>query len=487
MSAPEQKIERFMEGLTNPEAFQMIADVKPGDPQFAALIQYISSKQLSQKDLLVDFGAGGGVLAHVLNRALRDHAPRYIAVDMNEPLDALSLPVAIHNNSQKISVSDQFNGWLRENGPNVSIVVIRNVLHELPIKETAELFFNLLNSISRKTEIYIQDMVTLPRAERNRAGWQPDLLKLFLEQSGFATTMYEQQSYSGTNWFAMMATVRESKVTFAELLAKCQGARRTQQSRTISKLKDKAIDTAEFVRLTNDSGALTVQLADIEPLPERPEYPLENVGVRTVPKQQFGPGDFAIETENRLRQTSGIVAVISRKNIIDFDSQLARCQKRLLLSGLSLRKFFGNQVSLELCERLVFRSHGSVKLVMSDPTSPLALLRSLEPAYGGNAQTFLDELNGAIADAKIFYETLVEKFGKPPDDKIDFRISSRIMYSSCVIVDNLALVSGYSSYTTGSTGLCFAFDSRQVATNDTFRVIEADFDHLWSTATSIIR
>ena len=51
---------------------------------------------------------------------------------------------------------------------SIALVVVRDVLHEMNIIETGRLFAALNEHLLESAEVYVQDMASLPRAERGR-------------------------------------------------------------------------------------------------------------------------------------------------------------------------------------------------------------------------------------------------------------------------------------------------------------------------------
>jgi hypothetical protein len=487
MPEPEPKVAKYLDGLSNPEAFQKRSDIKPGDPQFVALNQYIAGKtNLKETEAVLDIGAGGGVLAHVIDEVWTTGAwcPHYVAVDLPEPLDSLSLPTRVHNNSRKVPMNQFYESELETLKDKVSLVVIRNVLHELSIEETASLLFALLANLRPDAEIYIQDMATLPRLERNRAGWDSKIIESQLNKVGFQVSGIHQSSHTGTKWFSLIAKVRDQKFGKNEISTALVDGRKEQLQRIHARLEEN-IENAEYVQLINDSSAITHLLSKTTPLEEPAKYPLEEIGICTRPLQSFGANDFAVISKSELYTASGLKAALSRKSLIDFPAQLARCTSRAYFSGLSLRKFFTDTKSEDLCGRLVYEYKGCVRLLMLSPDSPFATLRSSEPAYGDNSEVFFEELNESLVAAKAFVNRLTEKFGKATPESFDIRISRRAMYASYVIIDDIAFVSRYSSLTTGSAGVCMIYEGGKHAKGE-FRVIEGDMEAAWNHAASII-
>lgn len=151
------KLSKYLEGLSSPEPAPPQGP-KQGDPQLAALAQYLATKKhLNERDIIVDFGSGSGVLGTLIDKMWRDEPrlPRYFAVDRPEPLAALSLPARVHNNSKKINVEDFYGHELASHAGSIALVIIRNVLNELNIGETAQLFAALNEYLLQTSEIYI--------------------------------------------------------------------------------------------------------------------------------------------------------------------------------------------------------------------------------------------------------------------------------------------------------------------------------------------
>src|SRR3970040_468521 len=101
------RIKALIDGLSRQEESQA-REGKAGDPQLSALCQFLAQSDLTDSKVIVDFGAGNGVLPEYMARIWSDTraSPEYWAVDLSNMLDQLSLPRRIHNNSRKYTLDE---------------------------------------------------------------------------------------------------------------------------------------------------------------------------------------------------------------------------------------------------------------------------------------------------------------------------------------------------------------------------------------------
>lgn len=473
---------------------------KKGDPQRSALIQFLMDRFGSANDtedpsssMIVDFGSGKGVLAHEIDRLFPESAelPHYVAVDLPDALNELALPRRIHNKSTKLSLEEFYDAFLPARGSDIGVIVIRNVLHELDIMETARLFCALNQHIPDATDLYIQDVATLPEHERGKAGWMPELLQRFMSAIGIESDLAEQEGYLGTQWYILRAALPGTAVSIGDVVAACSCFRQAQhdellqQIDSLNQLTDEA-SAARLIQLEGDCSSISIQLMQCQALPTARAQQISavaelmsNRGIYLT-TDEMGEHDYCLTPEEDLAKQSGLVAILSNKSIIDFPSQYRSCKKELLFSGYSLRSLFlhdGNRLAIES----LLQKGIPVRLLLVDPQSEAAIARAEMPAYGSQ-DGLCQSIDWTIQQAHSLRAKLLSEH---EHCSLELRLTRRHPPCSFFFADNLCFLSLYSNRATGSRGQCFVYSSGDGAFSSYYHFLIEDFRGDWDRALEV--
>ena len=486
------QINRYLSGYENPEPPQTPPG-KDGDPQIAALTSFLQTKTgFSSDSIVVDFGSGDGVLPYWMNKIWPSArpVPIYHAVDFQANLDRLSLPVRIHNRSKKIPVLEEFyESYLAAYGKEIELVVIRNVLHEMGIGHTAKLLSALTQYLKPGTEIYVQDMINLPRVEPGKAGWDPKILEVLFHQLGCSAEVLVLVSHGGTRWFAIRASTGQVPVPFPQALECCGQARQLQLERLLKEVhelnQENEQDSRGYLRLVlqNDVTAISIQLeTEFRTNSRSTSLPIQASNFATkgliLNPSCAGPLDYAISADGEIAKVAGLEAVLSNKRMLDIGNLVENATRFVFFAGFSQHSFFKDEKTILAIEHLV-RLHRPVRLLLVDPISNAAQARAIVPAYSG-PQDLFQAIDSTISAAKECQKKLLERI---PIEEVaryfSVALSSWTPPCSYFIIDNTCVVSLYSAHLTGSTGSCFVFRSDESATNSYYRVLRDDFNATW--------
>ena len=496
----DRKLEKYCAGYTAKPGMESPLP-KKGDPQRSALIQFLIDKfgfinenKDDEDSIIVDFGSGTGVLAFEMDRLFPDNAnlPYYIAVDLPDALTELALPSRIHNNSKKLSVDEFFSEFLPRNGTSISTIVIRNVLHEMDIVETAKLFCTFNKHISTTTDLYIQDMATLPEHERGKAGWMPELLCEFLSAIGIKSTMAKQESYGGTEWYILKAILPGVVTNISQGVKYCADCRRKQHDNILQQIYDlyqkKDEESAtRLIQLQGDCSSISIQLkhcqisSGIDEQQVSTSAKLASIGI-FIRSDEMGEHDFCLKMQDDVIKQFGLMAILSNKSIIDFPAQYRSCKKELLFSGYSLRPLFLHDNNQSAIESLL-KNGIPVKILLVDPESEAATIRAKMPSYSSQDELF-EQIRCTIQQTKNLNEKLLSG-----DDHVksnlELRLTHRPPPCSYFFADNLCFLSLYSNRMTGSRGQCFIYTSEYGAFGNYYHFLIEDFKGEWERAMRI--
>lgn len=494
----DRNLEKYCAGYTSKPGMESPLP-KKGDPQRSALIQFLidkfgftNEKKDDEDSIIVDFGSGNGVLAHEIDRLFPDNTklPYYIAVDLPDALSELALPPRIHNNSKKLSVDEFYSEFLPRSGASIAAIVIRNVLHEMDIVETANLFCTLNKHISTTTDLYIQDMATLPEHERGKAGWMPELLCEFMSAIGIKSTMAKQESYGGTEWYILKAILPGVVTNIRQIQKYCADCRRKQHENILQQIYDLNQKTDEesatrLIQLQGDCTSISIQVKHCQissgtaEQQVSPASKLDNIGI-FISTDEMGEHDFCIKMQDDVVKQFGLVAILSNKSIIDFPAQYRSCKKELLLSGYSLRPLFLHENNRLAIESLL-KNGIPVKILLVDPESEAAATRAKMPSYSSHDELF-EQIRWTIQQTKNLNKKLLSD-----DDPVnlELRLTHRPPPCSYFFADNLCFLSLYSNRVTGSRGQCFIYTSKDGAFGSYYHFLIEDFKGEWERAMRI--
>ena len=497
MSRHEQdRLNRFLEGYRGTDAMQEPPG-PPGDPQLAALNQYLQMKNaLTTDDIVLDFGCGLGVLATVMEAIWPDKSKRpwYYAVDRKSILDKLALSSSIHNHSKKIDADTFLHTGLDSKSDYLKVVVVRNVFHELDITTTAQLLFRLRHLSQPQTELYVQDMVNLPRGERARVGWAPDLFYGVLRAAGFeCPEPVCLTSKGGTNWFALLGRQNSEQpptlTTIEQAIVTARSKQReeiTEQLQALSATSDEAT-TPEYVILQAEEAAISTQLQQYSynTVRQRKKHAAKHMLAGVIPLASLPSTklDYAEEVTDVALSRSGLVAVLSSKNLIDFPALLAGCKDRAYFMGYSQRSLFQNQPTSEAVVKALGNG-ADFKVLLVNPSSEVTIARAKSLAYT-SYEDLIADINYTRGAFKAFLGELSAQqqfaLSKP---SCELRLMSTIPPCSYFIIDDLCYVSLYSLRLSGGSGPCLVFRNDPMEPNAYFAILLQEFQLAWDGSTN---
>lgn len=482
-----KKVERFLRGFKEEQELQDDSS-KPGDPQLSALSTFLQSKiDFGKTDVIVDFGCGKGIMAQVINSIWKNpvEVPFYIAVDIEELITTVSFPTRVHNNSMKLLVEDFYTNFPKDRIENIKLVVIRNVFHELNIIDTSRLI-QFLSTFKGNFDIFIQDMQNLPKAERGKAGWDPQILLQLLESCYFKSSLSTYESFGGTKWFSIITTPTKSTLKIEEVTALTAKHREIQKGLILKKISDlnnsKNIDESDIVSLQNDNSSLDLQLLEYNAQKSSSNsddifFNFRNNPI--IPLVHKSSEEFAISSEDFYKK-NGLIGLLINKNIIDFSKLLLNCQRVVRLLGYSNSSLFHNTDTRNALRTLLKSKSIEIRILICNPDSYVASLRNSESIYTETQLVY------TIKDTLKRYKEFFEELSEEERHRIELRIFDKIAYTSIVLFDDYCLVSNYSNRISGSSGHCYIYHNNTNCTHNTYKVIEQEFQYRWDESTKYI-
>lgn len=488
MSASDhmKKLARYLDGYITGDEMQDPPG-PDGDPQLTALIQFLQTLAdvLGPDDVILDVGSGRGILAHKLLQIWTEDAKRpwYYAVDREDVLDTLSLPRSIHNHSQKVSFADFVGGRLQCQPRQVKVMVLRNIMHELDIRTTAEVLVALCKIVQLGGQVYLQDIVSLPKGERENAGWLSDLLPVVLEGVGFDCGSVSHRSHSGTEWFTIILKQKAGHPVLSipdatRLVADGREQQRQRRTTHLAELGNNQETLPEYIMLSAEVAALTLQLQQYR-YAATPQISgsrvIADVPLVALPVSAL---DYAEEMPSSTQARSGLRGILSSKNLIDLPSLLRTAVSRLWFAGYSQRLLFMiPEVRASLMDAAL--RGVDIRILLVDPDSPAAQARSVSEVYAKPSDFFEDIHTTRMGFAAFEDDLRAAATPNTPEILCTLRLCTSMLSSSFFFVDDLCICSLYSASLTGGVGTALVFRSSSVQPNGYFQVLLREFQSAW--------
>ncbi len=256
----------FVSGYGSPEKLQSIEEIQ-GDFQLAGLSTLLNS-YLSHDPTpkVLDIGCGNGVLmAKLADIKAFENYPKleYVGFDIPDRLTsafetANKLKILPHS---KLLPYD--GNWI-EHATDPCMIVIRNVFHELKIDEAARLIHKICTSLPTDSAILLQDMSTLPVAEKGRAGWLGVHLADIFEKGGIKANHTPDTSKRGIDIFLIEgrrhARCELTETDIRELLIEARKEQLDILHLKYDSTKEESGNELPLSRLNHDIAAISLAL-----------------------------------------------------------------------------------------------------------------------------------------------------------------------------------------------------------------------------------
>lgn len=241
--------------------------------QAAATDNQLKSLAMITEDLLhncpqgtvLDIGCGNGIfLAKLadLHSFCSNTKWNYLGADQSfllDPILQLAAKLHFHRRCEVIDIDLLYESWIQSvSTPYPLLIVLRNVLHELDIQNTAKLFHLLNEWLKPEDTLLIQDFLVFPSVERGNVCWDSVCLLHVFEQLGFDASVVEEPSRSGAQWFSskIKKNPHAKRLTIDEVLTIVADGRKAQ----LEKWR-----TADTIPLKHpDSRAVKVAIMDFD-------------------------------------------------------------------------------------------------------------------------------------------------------------------------------------------------------------------------------
>ncbi len=200
------KLKSFLNGYEVEPSPQDLSQIS-GDFQLAGLKPLLGDKIFSQNyTRLLDIGCGNAIILKCIkDLGIFDKSYfQYIGIDKKDVLKDAYFTMTELDLYEQVSFRPLENGINRIKNSDSSLILYRNVFHELDIELTTTTIFELLTYMDKNDCLIIQDMSTLPVAEHSNVGWPAELLSDIFRFFGCSTQTYPDTSKSGIEVFIIV-------------------------------------------------------------------------------------------------------------------------------------------------------------------------------------------------------------------------------------------------------------------------------------------
>jgi len=261
-----QQLLKFISGYESPERPQRIEEIQ-GDFQLAGLNTLLHSYLSSSPNAkILDIGCGNGVLmGKLVEINAFETYPKfeYIGFDFPDKLNdafATANKFMILSHVKLLQCEIEWTEYMEA----PCIVVIRNVFHELMIDDAAKLIHEICMFLPENSVLLLQDMTTLPVAEKMRVGWLGIHLSNIFKKGGIRVNHTPDTSKRGIDVF-LIEGQRQKKCELKEkdIRMLLISARREQLNILYEKyaeIEEKPNNVLPLSRLNHDIAAISFVL-----------------------------------------------------------------------------------------------------------------------------------------------------------------------------------------------------------------------------------
>lgn len=250
------------------------------DGQLKSLTTFLATT-LDHTGSVLDVGAGrGALLARLVDlEGFKKSDIEYFAVDDEQhhrDIVGIGLGAGIHKRISVLPLAEFYREWPRLPAGKPPIVIIRNVFHELGIRQTAELIHHLVEHLPVGSTVVVQDLAVFPVAEKGNACWDSRRLRSVFESAGFLCTHVDEPTRSGNLWFNLIATKAAaspaSKEAVLQAVVDCRVGqwRAWAESGALTLIELPRDDRVAKIDFDLQFAALTLQLLDVDPASVQP-------------------------------------------------------------------------------------------------------------------------------------------------------------------------------------------------------------------------
>jgi hypothetical protein len=187
----------------------------------------------------------------------------------------------------------------------------------------------------------------------------------------------------------------------------------------------------------------------------------------------------AVGLPQDVSHATGIAAVISSKNVIDFPRLLTGCRRLAYFAGYSERALFARAPTVAAIEKLIENGR-ELRILLTHPESAAVTARSAAPLYT-EENPLAEEIRRSLKAFGELRDRLVGRVGATVSDRCRIRVTKQLPACAYFFIDHHCFTSLYTQSLSGGSGPSMVYEPG-VGRVTYYDILMQDFNAAWDTA-----